>query len=332
MARIVDWESRIGRRLRLRDLHVFFAVVQSGSMAKAATQLRVTQPSVSKAIGDLEAALSVRLFDRSSQGVEPTLYGQALIKCGAAVFDELKQGIRHIEFLADPTSGELRIGCLAAITATMIIPTIIERFGQAHSRVILHVDDESSHRSLLSGLRDRKYDLTIVRVGSPLAGDLNDINIEVLFHDRMVVVAGIHSKWASRRRIDLAELVAGPWILSAPDTWIYTRLAEAFQERGLAVPTARLVTLSVPLRTHLLASGQYLAPFGHAALSLLNAARPIVKALPIDLPDRPWPVAIMTLKDRTLSPVAERFIGCARQVAISLAGKSRAHPTGPNVA
>jgi DNA-binding transcriptional LysR family regulator len=111
----VDWESQIGRRLRLRDLHIFFAVVQSGSMAKAAAHLRVTQPSVSKAIGDLEAALGVRLFDRSPRGVYPTNYGEALLKCGSAVFDELRQGIRNIEFLADPAAGELRIGCLSSI-------------------------------------------------------------------------------------------------------------------------------------------------------------------------------------------------------------------------
>src|SRR5947209_13353162 len=112
MVTTVDWESLIGRRLRLRDLHVFFAVVQSGSMAKAATHLRVSQPAVSKAIGALEAVLGVRLFDRSTQGVIPTMYGEALLKCGSTVFDELRQGIRTIEFLADPTSGEVRIGCL----------------------------------------------------------------------------------------------------------------------------------------------------------------------------------------------------------------------------
>src|SRR5262249_39290540 len=95
----IDWESRIGRRLGLRDLHVFFTVVQRGSMAKAAQQLNVTQPAVSKAIGDLEHTLGVRLLDRRPQGVEPTIYGHALLKRGNAVFDELKQSIRDIEFL-----------------------------------------------------------------------------------------------------------------------------------------------------------------------------------------------------------------------------------------
>lgn len=86
MVELTDWEARIGRRLRLRDLHVFFAVVRSGSMAKAASRLRVTQPAVSKAIADLEATLGVRLFDRSPQGVQPTRYGDALVKCGTVCF------------------------------------------------------------------------------------------------------------------------------------------------------------------------------------------------------------------------------------------------------
>ena len=112
MVRKIDWESQIGRRLRLRDLHVFSTVVQCGSMAKAAQQLGVSQPAVSEVIADLEHALGVRLLDRSSQGIEPTIYGDALLKRSVAVFDELKQSIRDIEFLSDATTGEVRIGTL----------------------------------------------------------------------------------------------------------------------------------------------------------------------------------------------------------------------------
>src|SRR5258705_10058036 len=115
----IDWESRIGRRLGMRDLYVFVTVVQRGSMAKAAKQLNVTQPAVSKAIGDLEHTLGVRLLDRRPQGVEPTMYGRALLKRSNAVFDELKQSIRDIEFLTDPTTGELKIGCSESISATL---------------------------------------------------------------------------------------------------------------------------------------------------------------------------------------------------------------------
>ncbi len=106
----VQWNERIGRRLKLRDLHIFLAVVQRGSMAKAATELAISQPAVSKAIADMEYALGLRLLERSRQGIEPTMYGRALIKRGYAVFDELQQGVEELAFLTDPTVGKLRIG------------------------------------------------------------------------------------------------------------------------------------------------------------------------------------------------------------------------------
>ena len=86
----MDWTNRIGRRVKLRDLHIFLAVVQFGSMARAAKHLAVSQPVLSKTIANLEHALGVRLLDRSSQGVEPTAYGRAFLNCGTAVFDELR--------------------------------------------------------------------------------------------------------------------------------------------------------------------------------------------------------------------------------------------------
>ena len=88
----MDWTDRIGRRIRLRDLHIVLAVAERGSMAKAATHLAISHPVVSKTISELEHTLGVRLFDRSSQGVELTTYGQAMHKCGVTVFDEMRQG------------------------------------------------------------------------------------------------------------------------------------------------------------------------------------------------------------------------------------------------
>src|SRR5215510_14719624 len=161
MSRSVNWENRIGRRLRLRDLHVFFAVVEAGSMAKAAAQLRIKQPSVSKAIGDLEAALGVRLFDRSPQGAEPTIYGDALLKSGVAAFDDLRQGIRNIEFLSDATKGDVRIGCVASVAAT-IIPVITKKFVRRYPGTVVHVD-KVVLPAQLTGLRDRKFDFTVAR-------------------------------------------------------------------------------------------------------------------------------------------------------------------------
>jgi len=318
MFKKIDWESQIGRRLRLRDLHVFFTVTQRGSMAKAAVELGVSQPAVSEVIADLEHALGVRLLDRSPRGVEPTMYGEALFKRSIAVFDELKQSVRDIEHLADPTSGEIKVACPRAVAFT-IIPHVVERFREKYPRVILHLDEvaPASEVRNFPELRERKYDLVLARRSSlePEADRAGDLNIDLLFDDRMVICVGPQSKWARRRKIDLAELVDEPWIMQAPYSWNYQCLAEAFRARGLDLPQASLVTLSMPVVTHFLAKGHSIAavPGSVARLNALNV-------LPVDLPVRPWPVTIVTLKNRTLSPAVERFIACAHEVAKSMAG------------
>src|SRR5215813_13632227 len=107
--------DRIERRLKLHDLRVLMSVVQAGSMSKAAERLGTAQPALSRSIAELEHALGVRLLDRGPRGVEPTAYGRALIKRGVAVFDELRQGVKDIEFIKDPTIGEVRIGATSTI-------------------------------------------------------------------------------------------------------------------------------------------------------------------------------------------------------------------------
>jgi DNA-binding transcriptional LysR family regulator len=325
VTRKIDWESQIGRRLQLRDLHVFSTVVACGSMAKAAAQLRVSQPTVSEVIAGLEHTFGVRLLDRSPQGVEPTVYGDALLKRSTAVFDELRQSSRDIAFLADPTIGELRIGCQGTV-AVAVVPSVIKRFSEPYPRIVLHVDELPTPASQRVALRDRKCDLIVARlVQPPLTGD-EDLNVEVLFNDQLVIVANIGSQWARRRKIDLAELIDEPWILGAPQSWLYSHLAEVFRARGLDMPKAALVTQSVPLRLHLLANGPYITAFARSTLGLYTE-RYGLKALPVDLSDRPWPVVIATLKNRTLSPLVGRFIVCAREVAKSMAGKSHKQET-----
>jgi DNA-binding transcriptional LysR family regulator len=313
MVRKIDWDSQIGRRLQLRDLHVLNTVAQRGSMAKAAAQLGVSTPTVSEIIADLEHRLGVRLLDRNARGVEPTRYGDVLLKRTCAVFDELKQGIRDLEHLADPASGEVRVACGSAFTS-MILLDVMQRFVTHYPRVVVHQADDP-YAPQLAGLRARKYDLTLSRLLKPLTREEDDLKAEVLFTDRMVLTAGMHTRWARRRKIELAELVDEPWILSEPDTWNYARVMEAFEAKGLPIPKASLVTLSVPLRAHLLANGPYISPFITSSLQLVDLDRHPIKVLPVDLPIRTATIAIVTLKNRTLSTAAERFIEHVREFA-----------------
>src|SRR3981189_1844893 len=130
--------DRIGRRLKLHDLHVLMAVVQAGSMNKAAALLHTTQPAVSRSVAELERMMGVRLLDRNAQGVEPTAYGRALLDGGKGVFDDLRQAVNSIEFLADPTAGEVRIGCSAHIAPNTVAP-VIAQLSQRYPRIVFNV-------------------------------------------------------------------------------------------------------------------------------------------------------------------------------------------------
>ncbi len=309
----IAWEHQIGRRLRLRDLHVFFTVAQCGSMAKAAAQLSVSQPTVSEVIADLEHTFGVRLLDRSHRGVEPTIYGEALLKRTVAAFDELKQSGRDIEFLADPTIGELRIGCPESI-ASSILPPIIQQLADRYPRIVLDVESGDTI-AMLRKLRERDLDLVLARtVGATPLPASEEFNIELLFEDELVLAAGISSRWAGRRKIDLTELADERWILAGPDTWNYAVVAEALRARGLDMPKVYIKTLSVHLRNHMLATGQFVTVLPRSVLRL-HAGPFALRMLPVDLPPRPWPVSMVTLTNRTLSPVVERFMDCAREVA-----------------
>jgi DNA-binding transcriptional LysR family regulator len=321
MTKTPGWESRIGRRVRLHDLHALSVVVQSGSMAKAAKELGVTQSAVSQMVADLEAALRVRLLDRSTRGVVATIYGSVLIKRSRAALDELRNGIQEIESLTDHATGQVRIGCPESISSA-VLPSIAELFFKRYPRAVLDVDDVNF--GMLAPLLDRKIDLVIARGGRGFAEQdvSDDLNVETLFEDELVVAAGPQSRWFNSRKIDLADLINERWILTVPGVWNHMLVSEAFRARGLDMPNISMRTISVHLRTNLIATGDFITTLPRSVLHLY-ANRFSLKVLPIDFPARPWPVSIITVKNRTLSPVAERFIECAYEASKSIAAGPR---------
>src|SRR3954452_2662396 len=173
----MEWESRLGRRLRVRDLYILSTVVKTGGMAKAARQLAMTQPSVSAAIANLEHMLGVRLLDRSPRGIEPTIYADAMLKRSLAVFDELTQSVKDVESLADPTTGELKIGCPESVIATFL-PHVVDRFSKKYPRATVHVHEVPSPAIRNPGLSERQFDVIFARreppgPNAPLADDRN---------------------------------------------------------------------------------------------------------------------------------------------------------------
>jgi DNA-binding transcriptional LysR family regulator len=305
-----DWENRIGRRLKLRDLHILSMVVRWGSMAKAASHLATSQSVVSEAIASLESALGVRLLDRSPRGIEPTIYGEALLKRGHVVFDELREGIKDIETLADSSAGEVRIACPEFLAAGLLTDAI-DGFSRRYPQTVCHVVEADVRTLDFRQLQDRDVDLTVTRVPNDFADD--DLDAELLFDDPHRVVVGAKSKWAGRRNVTLADLAGEPWIV--PSSLIVNAIVkEAFEAQGLKVPAETVITSFILMRNHLLATGRFITVLPESVLRY-NARQWALRALPIKFPAKPQPIAIVTLKNRTVRPAVRLFVEHLRTAA-----------------
>lgn len=314
MGGLMQLSDRIGSRMKLQDLHVLMTAVQAGSMGKAAQRLNTTQPNVSRSIAELEHTLGVRLLDRHRQGVEPTEYGRALLDCGVAVFDDLRQGVKNIESLADPTAGEVRIGSTALLAASFV-SALVDRLTRRYPRIVFHLVT-GYMETLQAELITRNVDLLILRSPGTLADER--LNFDFLFDDSYVVVVGAQNQWVGRRRIEIADLVDELWVLPPPESVIGMIFREAFRASGRDYPRITMITESPHMRMSLLATGRFVTIFPASALRFL-ARRSELKILPVELPMARRPNGIVTLKNRALSPVAKLFIDCAREVAKPLA-------------
>ena len=309
----MDWTDRVGKRIRLRDLHILLAVAKSGSMGKAAAELAISQPSVSKAIAEVEHAIGLRLLDRGPSGVQPTIYGHALLKCGVAVFDELQQGVKQLEFLIDPAAGELRIGCTETMAAGFAT-AVLHRLSRQYPRVVFQLVPGDRDTLLSRELRQRTIELAV----APTMGlsPEGDTEIEILFDDQFVVMAGSRTKWIRRRKLVLADLLNELWVLPPPESLPGQYIAQAFRTSGFEPPRAHVVSFSIPLHYHLLATGRYITMLPRSMLRF--GKHTPLKLLPVKSPAGAYPIGILALRNRTLSPLAQLFITCAREVAKQL--------------
>jgi DNA-binding transcriptional LysR family regulator len=309
----MPWDDRTKRRLKLRDLDILLTVIEMGSMGKAAGRLRISQPAISKAIVGLEDALGVKLLDRGRRGVVPTPYGLALAKRGVAIFNDLRQGVQDIDFLSDPTKGEIRIGATEPAAVAFVSPSI-DRLSRKYPQTYFHVvtgDGGTLYKNLL----DKSIEVAICRMMGPLPKELA---AEVVFYDSLVVLSSAKNPLTRRRKLTLAELMDEPWALPPSDSFFSSLIDDVFRANGHQPPRSTVATLSEYMRNDLLATGRFLTVLPGFMLKT-RGRHSQLKALPVTLPNARMPIGIITLKDRTLTPLAQVFIEAIRVTAKSMA-------------
>jgi DNA-binding transcriptional LysR family regulator len=309
----MPWNDRTRRRLKFRDLDILTTLIDACTMGKAASRLNISQPAVSKAVAELEAALGVRLVDRGRRGITPTPFGLALKKRSVAIFNDLRQGVQDIDFLSDPTTGEIRIGTTDPIMVAIASP-VIDLLSRKYPRMFFHVvtgDTATLYRDVM----DRNIELAICRMIGPLPDELA---ADILFHDAFAVMTSAKNPLTRRRKLTLAELANEPWTLYPSDSFFGTVVAQAFRANGHEPPRLTVATLSFSAQMELLATGRFLTVLPSFMLRVPSPNLPL-KALPVALPNARMPIGIITLKNRTLTPLAQLFIDTVRAFAKPLA-------------
>jgi DNA-binding transcriptional LysR family regulator len=226
--------------------------------------------------------------------------------------------VRDIEFLADPTAGELRVGASVAVAAGFLV-AVVDRLTREHPRLnfdVFATDTAVAYRAL----EQRKTDLAVVHMIEPLPTE--ELDVEVLFHEPQVVAAAPENPWTRRRNLELADLMNEPWTLAQPETQFGGLAIEAFRASGLGLPKM-LVTSSLPVRQALVATGRYLTMVPRVVLEFPPASAAL-KRVPVSLPTTRRPVGMVTVKNRTLGSVAQLFRERAREMARPLARDARA--------
>lgn len=306
-------QDRFARKFRIRDLHMIEAIARRGSMARAAQDLGLSQPAISKAIADLERDLGTAVFDRSTRGVHLTASGQVLLRRGRVMLDELRHALDEIEDISDPTAGSVRVG--VTLAQSLFISAVIERTSRRYPKIKFSVE-MGDPLKLISALRDRGIDLAICR--GLIAEGEPDLHAEILYRDRIEIVVSPGHPLARRRKLTLSELMNERWALPASETYLDGLIRTAFRAHALPMPQAVVTTPSLQLRFELMETGGFVTV---AARSMVihPTRKGRIKPLPVAFEDNAGPMAAVTLKGRQLTRVAGFVLDEARSVARSIA-------------
>ncbi len=300
-------DATIARRIRLRDLHTLRILAETGSMARAAEILHLSQPAISKAMAEMERLVGAVLLERSARGVAITRQGEVLMLRGIAMLDEMRRGMEEIRFLSDPATGEVRVGCTEPMAA--VAGAAIARLAPRYPRMVFQVE-VSDTLTLFRWLREREIDVAITRMGAVPEPDLD---AETLFEDPLVVMAGRRHPLRRRQKLELADLTEEAWTLPPADSFLSGIIGAAFRNRGLDLPRRIVVVRTVHARVSLLRAGRFLDMLPGAMLRFPEQY-PGIAALPVALPETRRPIALVTLTQRMPTPAARLFAETARGV------------------
>lgn len=229
------------RRLRLRHLELMVALADAGTMRAAATRLHLSQPALSKMLGEIEAGFGARLFDRSPQGLAANALGRAVVYRARVMLGELARGQDEVDALRTGAEGVLRLGTLSVTAAVpQALAHLRKRLPGARVQI-----REGRVRDMVQALLDGELDCVFGAITPELLTSdlLSQLEPKLLLEDELCVLCAAASPLA-RKRLGWAGLHALPWVAPPKDTLVRQALMTAFLNEGLEPPEPAIEVLS----------------------------------------------------------------------------------------
>ena len=238
----------------MSQIRALLALSAGGSFVAAALSSGLSQPSLHRAVRDVERLSGVVLVERRGRGVGLTPGGHRLARGFSLAINEIQAALDELNALSGVDVGQIRIGAMPLARARLL-PMAIARYHRQRPTVTIEVV-EGPHAELLERLRDGRLDFLIGALRQPLPGP--DVEQEPLFDDRLVIVAGSRHPLAGRDNVGYETLTHFPWVIGRAGTPLRRLWRQLFESRGLKVPPAPIVCGSVMTIRTLLMEGDFL--------------------------------------------------------------------------
>ena len=306
--------SQIDRALRsnikLRHLQLLVALDEFRHLGRTAEFLAVSQPAVSRMLGEVESMLGLQLFDRSTRGTQPTPSGLAIVRFARSVLAQYERTRDEIAAVESGAAGRTRAGCMVVALPTLLAPAVELLKQRSRQATVLVEEGDLTH--LLPKLRLGELDLFVGRLEPGYAAP--DLVPESLYADPMTVVVAPGHPLAAKRKPGWADLAALPCVMPPPWASLRVKLDQMFYREGLHPPVDIVESASFLAQISFLQK-RGAAAFMSRTVGLHFQRQGLLKVLPLKVPIEIPPVGIITMRGRRTTPSTEQLVDCLRRAA-----------------
>lgn len=296
--------------IKVQDLRMIIALDEHGTILNAATVMGLSQPAITKRLQDLEKDLGITLFHRMSRGVEPTPYGEIIIKHAHIILNQLRDAEGEVSDLSAGLGGRLRIGIPVAASTNLVAEAMVSLLEKRKNVQVTLVEDYNIR--LIPSLKRGNLDLIVGRL--PNKTQYDDISIESFYKESLQLVVRKGHPITSKAKITAEDLLACNWLMPPQDSIMYSQIENFFKKQSMPLPNASIYSLSHVGSVKVLRNQDLIAAFPRESITEdVESGR--IEVLNVDLSEEATDIGIVTRQNGFNSPAAQMFMDIIREIA-----------------